>query len=368
MTLVAAVPPPTTRGGFHQLAVDAIEPVAEDGVAVSFMVPSELEERFRFEPGQHLTLRTVLDGAELRRTYSICAEAGRGQLRIGVRRLAGGTFSTYLHESLRPGDRLEVMEPAGRFSLRLDPEAKREYVAVAAGSGITPVISLVATALRREPHSRVTLLYGNRTVASAMFLDELADLKDRYRDRLQLLYSFSRERQQVDLQNGRLDGERVGQIAERMLPFEAVQSWLLCGPYPMVEGVRSSLQGLGVPDTRIHAELFFVEDVPPVRSARQEAALNRAGEVTVRARLDGRETTFKMARAGTIVDGLLTVRQDAPFSCKGGVCATCRARLVEGEVTMDHTYALENAEREDGYILTCQSHPVSDRIVVDYDA
>jgi ring-1,2-phenylacetyl-CoA epoxidase subunit PaaE len=368
LTLVAAAPPPTRRGGFHRLTVGAIEPVAEDAVAVSLKVPSELEERFLFEAGQHLTLRAVLDGAELRRTYSICAEAGRGQLRIGVRRLPGGAFSTYLHEHLRPGDQIEVMEPAGRFTLPLDPGAEREYVAVAAGSGITPVMSLVATALRRELRSRVTLLYGNRTVGSAMFLDELADLKDRYPDRLQLLYSFSRERQQVELQNGRLDGKRVGQIAERMLPVGAVQSWLLCGPYPMVEGVRSTLQGLGVAGTRIHAELFFVEDAPPERSAVEEEALSRAGEVTVRARLDGRETSFKMSRGGTIVDGLLTVRQDAPYSCKGGVCATCRARLVEGEVTMDHTYALETAEREDGYILTCQSHPVSDRIVVDYDA
>jgi ring-1,2-phenylacetyl-CoA epoxidase subunit PaaE len=214
----------------------------------------------------------------------------------------------------------------------------------------------------------MALLYGNRTVRSAMFLDELADLKDRYPERLQLVYSFSRERQQVELQNGRLDSLRVRQIAELMLPVGTVHSWLLCGPFPMVQGVRSALQGLGVERSRIHAELFFVEDAPPERSAAEDAALTSSAEVMVTARLDGRETSFTMSRASTIVDGLLRVRQDAPYSCKGGVCATCRARLVTGQVSMDHTYALEATDRAAGFILTCQAHPMTDRIVVDYDA
>ncbi|MHB1525237.1 MAG: 2Fe-2S iron-sulfur cluster-binding protein [Candidatus Dormibacteria bacterium] len=356
------------RGGFHPLRVSAITPVAEDAVAVSFHLPAYLEQRFAFEAGQHLTVRMVVDGVELRRTYSICVPAGGGRLQIGVRRLPGGACSHFIHDQLRVDDVVDVMEPAGHFTLPWDDLAERTYVAIAAGSGITPVISLLATALAREPRSQATLLYGNRTVGSTMFLDQLADLKDRYPSRFQQVQFFSRELQQVELHNGRLDEAKVFGVVPGLLEANAVDSWLLCGPHLLVDGVRRALGQLGVPGTRIHSELFFVEDAPPERSRAQQQALARAGDVTVTARLDGRETTFTMARGGTIIDGLLTVRANAPYSCKGGVCATCRARLVEGEVIMDHTYALEPAERQDGFILTCQSHPITDRVVVDYDA
>ena len=343
-------------------------PVAEDAVAVSFDLPPELESRFAFQAGQHLTLRLVTAGVELRRTYSICVPAGHNQLTIGVRKLPGGVFSTFVHDQLRVGDVVEVMEPAGHFTLALDPHARHTYVAIAAGSGITPVISLLGTVLERERDSQATLLYGNRTVGSTMFLDQLAELKDRYPRRFQLVEVFSRERQQVDFLNGRLDQAKVAQVAKALLDVGRVDTWLVCGPHLQLEGVRLALDELGVAADRVRSELFFVEDAPPERTQAVQQALARPGEVIVTARLDGRETTFTMNHSGAIVDGLLSVRGDAPYSCKGGVCATCRARLVEGEVAMDHTYALEPAEREDGFILTCQAHPISDRVVVDYDA
>jgi len=342
--------------------------LAEDAVAVSFEVPDDLRVRFDFEAGQHLTLRLVIDGVELRRSYSICVPPGHGRLQIGVRRLAGGVFSTYIHDQLEVGDWVEVMDPAGHFTLPLDPGAQHQYVAIAAGSGITPVISLLGAVLERESGTQATLLYGNRTVGSTMFLDQLADLKDRYPSRFQLVELFSRELQQVELHNGRLDQAKVTQVATRLVDPWGVDGWLVCGPHLMLEGVRRALEELGVPAGRVHSELFFVEDAPPERTQAVQQALARPGEVTVTARLDGRETTFTMPPRGTIVDGLLTVRGDAPYSCKGGVCATCRARLVAGEVAMDHNYALEPSDREEGFILTCQAHPISDRVVVDYDA
>ncbi|NNM96560.1 MAG: 2Fe-2S iron-sulfur cluster binding domain-containing protein [Candidatus Dormibacteraeota bacterium] len=368
LTQAALAPADSGRGGFIGLRVSEVTPVADDAVAVSFDLSPEQERRFDFQAGQHLTLRLVTAGVELRRTYSICVPPGHGRLTIGVRKLPGGAFSTFVHDQLRVGDVLEVMEPAGHFTVALDPQARHNYVAVAAGSGVTPVISILETVLERERHSQATLLYGNRTVGSTMFLDQLADLKDRHPGRFQLVEFFSRERQQVEFLNGRLDQAKVAQAANALLDIERVDNWLICGPHPMLAGVRRALEQLGVPADRVRSELFFVEDAPPERTQAVQQALARPGEAMVTARLDGRETTFAMERSAAIVDGLLRTRGDAPFSCKGGVCATCRARLVEGEVAMDHTYALEPREREDGFILTCQAHPLSDRVVVDYDA
>jgi len=355
------------RGAFHQLQVLAVEPVAEDAVAVSFSVPDHLKPAFSFQAGQHVTLRTWLDGSEVRRTYSICAPTGSALLQIGVRRLPGGVMSQFIHDLLRPGDALDVAEPAGHFTLPLDPYHGGSYVAVAAGSGITPVLSLIGSALATEVTSKAVLLYGNRTVESTMFLEEISDLKDRYPDRFQLVPLFSRERQEVELYNGRLSGPKVESLVTQFVDIARVDAWLLCGPHPMVTAVREVLTGRGVPESLIHTELFFVEDEPPVRSEEEQRAVDRGGGVTVRARLDGRETEFTMTSAQTIVDALAAVRPDAPYSCKGGVCATCRARLLEGKVLMDHTYALEADDQEAGYILTCQAHPVSELVTVDYD-
>jgi ring-1,2-phenylacetyl-CoA epoxidase subunit PaaE len=358
-----------SRGGFHTLAVTAVEPVAQDAVAVSFKVPAELRDAFRYEAGQHLTLRAWVNGAEVRRTYSICVPPSSGQLKVGVRRVPGGVLSEHIFEVVKPGVELEVMEPAGRFTLPFDRSAERSYVALVAGSGITPVLALAAEALVAEPRSEVTIFYGNRTVETAMFLDELADLKDRYPSRLQLLHLFSRQRQQVELTNGRLDPPKIQLLVDRFLVDpRRVAAFLLCGPFPMIQGARATLIASGVAAERIKAELFFVEEEAPVRSVEEQLAMAQPGQVLVRARLNGRETEFSMPRSEKIVDALARVRPDAPFSCKGGVCGTCRARLLEGRVAMDHTYALEQADRSEGYVLTCQSHPLSDSVFVDYDA
>ncbi len=354
-------------GAFHPLRVAAVEPVASDAVAITFAVPPALAEAFRFQAGQHLTLRTTLGGVEQRRSYSICTPAPLGPLRVAVRRLPGGAVSPHLHDRLRPGDLCEVMGPAGGFTQAFEPGARRRYCAIAAGSGITPVLSLVATALAVEPGSEVVLLYGNRSASSAMFVDEIADLKDRHPTRLQVLHVFSRERQEVELANGRLDGARLRRLLATVVGPRPVDVFWICGPHPMVQGARALLEAQGVAAAAVRSELFFVEDRPPQRTDAEATALARPGTVTVTARLGGRETTFTMGRAATLVDGLLTVRPDAPFSCKGGVCATCRARLLEGQVAMDHAYALEPSERAAGYVLTCQSHPLSERVVVDYD-
>ncbi len=368
MTTVLGAASRARRGAFHSLEVAAIEAVAEDAVAVTFLVPDLLRAAFKFEAGQHLTLRTWIDGAEVRRSYSICVPTGWAHLRIGVRRLPGGAMSQFIHDRLRPGATVDVAEPAGLFTLPLDRTRKGRYVAVAAGSGITPVLSLLGSALAMETASEAVLIYGNRTVESTMFLEEISDLKDRYPVRFQLIPLFSRERQDVEIRNGRLTGATFEGLVSQFVEVATVDSWLLCGPHPMVTEVREVLKGLGVSESKIHMELFFVEAEPPSRTEADQVVLSRGGDVRVVARLDGRETEFKMTRDQSIIDALSAVRPDAPYSCKGGVCATCRARLLEGRVAMDHTYALEEQEREKGYILTCQAHPLSEVVVVDYDS
>ena len=367
MIAPAELPQSGVRGNFHQLAVSGIQRVAEDAVAVTFEVPPGLREVFQFRAGQHLTLRFDLGHGDQRRSYSICTPAPHGPLRIGVRRLAGGLVSTHIHDHLRVGDLVDVMPPAGSFTLAKGPSLGR-LVALAAGSGITPVLSLVATALRSDPEAEFTVVYSNRSVGSAMFLDELADLKDCWPARVQLVHLFSREPQTVASRNGRLDPARLRGLIEELGSPQSVSTWYLCGPLGMVANAQQVLGETGIPLERVKRELFFVEDEPPVRSAAEAMELARPGEVTVRARLNGRETTFVTRRDLALVDGLAAVREDAPFSCKGGVCATCRARLVEGRVAMDHTYALDASDRDHGFVLTCQAHPLTDVIVLDYDA
>ncbi len=361
------VPRGGARGNFHRLAVSAIERVADDAVAVTFEPPVDRPKAFQFRAGQHLTVRFALAAGDQRRSYSICSPAPLGSLRVGVRRLSGGLVSTHIHDHLRVGDLVDVMPPAGSFTLAPGPHLGR-LVALAAGSGITPVLSLVATALRSDPQAAFTVVYSNRSVSSAMFLDELADLKDRWPARLQLIHLFSREPQTLAARNGRLDRSRLLGLMDELLRPETVSAWYLCGPVGMVGTAQEVLAEAGIPPERIKRELFFVEDEPPVRSAAEAIELARPGEVTVRARLNGRETTFVTRRDLALVDGLAAVREDAPFSCKGGVCATCRARLLEGRVAMDHTYALDASDRERGFVLTCQAHPLTDVIALDYDA
>lgn len=348
---------------FHSLRVTAVEPVAEDAVAVSFAVPARLRDEYAFVAGQHITLRSELDGVELRRNYSICAPVGTPGIRVAVRRLPGGAFSSYIHDKLQIGDPIDVLTPTGRFTV---PIAPQHYAALAAGSGITPIISLLATILASEPRSRCTLLYGNRTSSSAMFVDELAELKDRYTERLQIVHVLSREAHDVDLFHGRIDAARLARILDTLLPPDEVDQWLLCGPFDLVESARAVLLERGVAPQRVHFELFHVEATPPARRPRRPDQ-PPATASTVTAILDGRRTTISVdPDEEHILDALLRARSDAPYACRGGVCGTCRARLVEGEVEMDQCYALEDDERAAGYVLTCQSRPRTPTVTVEY--
>jgi ring-1,2-phenylacetyl-CoA epoxidase subunit PaaE len=357
------------RPRFHQLRVAAVDRITEDAVAVTFDVPPPLRAAYAFVAGQHVTVRRAEpDVGEVRRSYSICSTpaelAAHGRLRIGVRQLAGGAFSTFAAKALRPGDTVEVLPPVGHFTTAFDPARRRRYAAIAAGSGITPVLSLIATALSVEPASTFTLLYGNRYARSVMFAEELADLKDRYPARLHVVHVLSREPHEAPLLSGRLDAQRLGRLFDTLVPVDRHDEWFLCGPMAMVTEARNVLTSRGVPASAIHVELFYVEEHPPSRSPVVEEA---GGDTEVTIRLDGRASTFRMGRHERVLDAALRVRAELPYACKGGVCSTCRARLVEGEVRMAANWALEPDELAAGYVLTCQSSPVTDRLVVDYD-
>lgn len=348
---------------FHSLRVAAIDELTDDAVALTFDVPPSLRDDFAFVHGQHLSIRSSDD---VRRSYSICTPPSSGTLRIGVKRLPGGAFSEGVVERLRVGDELEVMTPAGRFTSTLDPEARKTYVAVAAGSGITPVLSIVAGILEGEPGSSVTLIYANRSLRSVMFLDEVHDLKDRFPTRLQIVHVLSRETQDVELFSGRLDGERLTRILAALMPAPEVDEWFLCGPQQMVTDLRTALTDVGVASTRVHSELFHADPVPRAPVAALAGGGEGAAHVTIR--LDGRSSDLDLRPDDVpVLEAALRIRSDLPFACKGGVCGTCRARLVEGTVAMDANYALEPEEIERGYVLTCQSHPTSERVVLDYD-
>ncbi|KOV29274.1 1,2-phenylacetyl-CoA epoxidase subunit PaaE [Streptomyces sp. XY152] len=348
---------------FHRLRVAAVDRLTDDSVALTLTVPPHLAEEYRYAPGQHLALRRVADGEDIRRTYSICSPAPEGKapstLRVGVRLVEGGAFSTYALKEIALGDELEVMTPAGRFTL---PPAPGRYAAIVGGSGITPVLSIVSTLLAREPRARFCLIRSDRTTASTMFLEEVADLKDRYPERLQLVTVLSREEQQAGLPSGRLDQERLTGLLPVLLPVGEVDGWFLCGPYGLVEGAERALRGLGVARSRIHQEIFHV-DAGTTTVATAPAPANG----TVTARLDGRGGTWPVQDGESLLDTVLRNRPDAPYACKGGVCGTCRAFLVSGEVRMDRNFALESEETEAGYVLACQSHPVTERVELDFD-
>jgi ring-1,2-phenylacetyl-CoA epoxidase subunit PaaE len=349
---------------FHALPVAAVDRLTDDSVALTFTVPPELAEEYRHAPGQHLALRRRADGTEIRRTYSICSPAPLGaeaprRLRVGVRLVEGGAFSTYALKEINVGDEVEVMTPAGRFTLAPAPGL---YAAIVGGSGITPVLSIVSTLLAREPAARFCLIRSDRTAASTMFLDEVADLKDRYPERLQLVTVLSREEQQAGLPSGRLDRERLTGLLPALLPVADVAGWFLCGPFGLVQGAERALKELGVARTRIHEEIFHVDAGTPTAPTTPAPAHS-----TVTARLDGRGGTWPVQDGESLLDTVLRNRPDAPYACKGGVCGTCRAFLVSGEVRMDRNFALEPEETEAGYVLACQSHPATEKVELDFD-
>ncbi|MFE3549810.1 1,2-phenylacetyl-CoA epoxidase subunit PaaE [Streptomyces kronopolitis] len=345
---------------FHPLQVREIERLTDDAVAVTFTVPPELHTTFRHTPGQHIALRRSVDGQEIRRTYSICAPAtDQPVLRVGIRLVEDGAFSTYALKELAVGDTVEVMAPAGRFTLAPRPG---HFVGIVGGSGITPVLSIATTLLARQPDARFCLIRSDRTAASTMFLEEVADLKDRYPQRLQLLHTLSREEQQAGLPSGRLDEDRLRSLLPALLTIDSVDGWYLCGPYGLVQGAERALHALGVPRTRIHEEIFHVDNGTPTA-----AAVPTPAHSTVTATLDGRSGTWPVHDGESLLEAVLRNRADAPYACKGGVCGTCRAFLVKGEVRMDRNFALESDEVDAGYVLACQSHPATEKVELDFD-
>lgn len=350
------------RGEFHPLTVADVSRLCDDAVAVTFTVPPELDATYDFRAGQSLTLRRVVDGREERRSYSICAPEGTSP-RIGVREVPDGLFSTWLVNDVRPGDEIEVGAPTGAFTPQ---KVSGHHVLIGAGSGITPLLSIAATVLR-EPTATATVVYGNRRTDTVMFADELADLKDRYPERLELVHVLSREPREADLFTGRLDAEKLRALMALVPEVGEVDEWWLCGPFGMVTGAQQLLTELGVADERIHRELFYVDDVPPEPVRHIDAApTGETTEATIV--LDGRRTTTALSREVSVLDGAQKARPDLPFACKGGVCGTCRAKVTEGEVDMRRNFALEQAEVDEGFVLTCQSVPVTDTLTIDFDS
>jgi ring-1,2-phenylacetyl-CoA epoxidase subunit PaaE len=361
---VPAVPRRRRRPAFRPLRVAAVQPLCADAVAVSFEIPEEFAEEFVFEPGQSLTLRREIDGRDERRSYSICSPVGSAP-RIGVRVVPGGLFSAWLVEDVRPGDTVEVMGPTGAFTPDLTTPG--HHVLIAAGSGITPMMSIAESVLAADSRSTVTLFYGNRRSDTVMFADELADLKDLYPTRFQLAHVLSREPREAEVLSGRIDAERLSALIDNLVDVTAADHWWLCGPHGMVRDAQRVLDGLGVPAGRVHQELFYADD-EPVREARHEEAGPQGPVSQVTITLDGRSTTAALPRERTILDGAQRARSDLPFACKGGVCGTCRALVTEGKADMRRNFALEAAEVAAGYVLTCQSYPVSETLTVDYDS
>jgi ring-1,2-phenylacetyl-CoA epoxidase subunit PaaE len=348
---------------FHTLTISDLRRETADAVSLAFTVPERLREAYRYVPGQYLTLRATIDGEDIRRSYSICSGLDDDELRVAIKRVEGGVFSNWANE-LREGNRLAVMTPDGRFGVPIEPGARRTLVAFAAGSGITPVMAILKTMLRREA-GRCFLFYGNRTIDSIIFREQLEDLKDRYLSRLSVFHVLSREQQDIAVLNGHLDAEKLQLLMPTIVPIAEVDQAFVCGPQPMIEGLEKALADLGMPRERIHVERFTpgVGGRPrPVVVAASEKPKAIATVIS-----EGVRAEIPVAEGEAIIDAAIRAGRSLPYSCKGGMCCTCRARLLEGKVEMTVNYSLEPWETDAGYILTCQSHPVTERVVIDYD-
>jgi ring-1,2-phenylacetyl-CoA epoxidase subunit PaaE len=356
---------------YHPLTIVEVRPEGSEAVCVTLEVPDDLREAFRFAPGQHLGVRATIDGQEVRRTYSICSATDERHLRIGVRLHERGSMSGHLGRALRVGDKLEVLPPTGRFFVTPDAKAARTYCAFASGSGITPILGIVRNVLRHEPGSRFLLFYGNRTTASIMFAEELLALKDQQPQRLALYFLMSREPQDVELFNGRLDAQKVGVLGRELFDARGVDAYFLCGPDTMIDSVKAGLMGLGVEQSRIHSE-HFASDVKREVGLKPDLQPNEKPQVRAQTQvtvvMDGRRRTFETASDGTtVLEAAEAAGLELPYSCRAGVCSTCRTRVVSGAVTMMTNYALEPWEVEAGYVLCCQALPAAPELEITYD-
>jgi ring-1,2-phenylacetyl-CoA epoxidase subunit PaaE len=352
---------------FFPLSVAAVNHETRDCIAVTFAVPPELQQSFQYQQGQHLTLRTHINGEDVRRSYSICSAVQDNRLRVAIKRTPGGLFSTWANDAIKPGTLLDVMPPMGHFNVPLDAANRKQYMAFAAGSGITPMLSIIKTTLMTEPNSRFTLFYGNRASSSVIFKGELGDLKDIYTDRLNIVYVMSREQQDIDLFNGRITKEKTRDFLRLWVNVADYDTAFICGPEDMMHGVSEALQEAGMPKADIKIELFAASIPKHQHKPRAVAELGTGlAEVTVV--LDGNHTTFTMDKdKESLLDAGLRAGIDMRYSCKGGVCSTCRCKVLDGKVDMDVNYALEDYEIARGFVLSCQSFPVTDKVVVDFD-
>ena len=354
---------------FHPLRVRSIVPDTAEAVIVSFEVPESLRPVFGYTQGQYLTLRHEIDGQDLRRSYSICAGVDDAELRVGVRQVKGGVFSKWINEHLKPGDTLLVMAPQGRFFVPIDPAAKRHHLGIAGGSGITPILSIMKTVLSREPHSRFTLLYGNRSLQSTMFKEELEDLKNRYLTRLVLHHVFSDEHTDAPISMGLLDRAKVAEFLRTLVPAGSIDHAFVCGPFMMNDEAEAALLEAGVPEDRIHIERFGVpQQEGAVGAVIHEAKPGDAELAHVVIIRDGlrREIEFRKEQP-SILDAASAAGLEVPFSCTSGVCGTCRAKVIEGDVRMERNFALDKHEVANGFVLTCQAHPMTERVVLSFD-
>jgi ring-1,2-phenylacetyl-CoA epoxidase subunit PaaE len=389
----------STSALFHDLRVRRIEPDTSEAVIVTFEVPVGLRESFGFTQGQYLTLRKTIEGQDLRRSYSICAGVDDGELRVGVRKVKGGVFSNWINEHLQPGDRISVMAPQGRFFVPLDANARRHHVGIAGGSGITPILSILKTVMVREPHSRFTLIYGNRALRSTMFKEELEDIKNRWMQRLVLHHVFSDEpgndgphgashlppegarselgaarRSDLPLNMGLMNRDKIGDFLRTVVPAASIDHAYICGPFQMNDEAEAALHAAGVPEDRIHIERFGVAQAPGA------AALQAAGAVMHQAQPgDAERSRIVIIRDGlqreiefskdqpSILDAASAAGLEVPFSCTSGVCGTCRCKVMEGQVRMERNFALDKKEVEAGFVLSCQAHPLTDRVVLSFD-
>ena len=352
---------------FHPLKVATVERETRDAVALTFAVPPDLAAAFRFEAGQHVTIRARIGDQDIRRSYSICSTVQEGALRIAVKKSPGGIFSTWAGESLAAGDTLEVMPPLGHFGVPTDSARARHYVGFAAGSGITPLLSIVGTSLATEPASQFTLFYGNRASGTVMFRDELADLKDSYLTRFNLVHVLSREAQDIPLLHGRIDREKAGALLTHWVDLAGVDTAYVCGPDVMMQAVGDALRERGFPEANIRIERFAAS-IPKHEHKTSNAPAPGRAECEVTVVLDGATRSFTLEKGKeSILEAGLKAGVELPYSCKGGVCSTCRAKLVAGEADMDVNFALEDYEVARGFVLTCQSYPVTDQVTVDYD-
>ncbi|MDB5518158.1 MAG: phenylacetic acid degradation protein [Tardiphaga sp.] len=351
---------------FHRLSVSDLRREAADAVSLTFAIPQAMASDYAFAPGQYLTLRTTMDGEEVRRSYSICSGPDDGELRIAVKKVDGGAFSSWAADELKVGDELDVMTPTGRFGIIHAPDEARVHVGFAAGSGITPILSIVKGVLAREPKSRFFLFYGNRSTGGMLFREALEELKDRFMQRLSVFHVISGEEQDIPILHGRLDGDKVRVLLRALVPASSVDHVFICGPTGMSEDIEATCREIGIADDRIHVERF-VSGLGGKPRPKAVVVTSAPPKATASLIIDGKRRDVPVAEDESILDAALRAGMDLPFACKGGMCSTCRAKLVEGDARMEVNYSLEPWELKAGFILTCQARPVSDKVVIDYD-